>query len=507
MTVELLPGAVPPPDATDAHRTDDPVVAGHRTVLLQDLGLTDVIDAMAAGDDIVAEVVRTELLAGCTDPEVLVARQQAVTDAIARPQVVRSLYALASEAIAQERSVYAGLVGRPTSSLQRSLDVLDLVVDVLRRLGRLADGDGRAMTSVAFTRSMTDLRERFDDDLLTSMTDLLEGLRMSDGIVVGVTSGITGRGVRHELRAPPRRSSGLRRLLPSGRSTAAIRLDDRDDSAANAVAELREQAVAEVAAVLETATADLLALLDDLRRQAAFYLGAITLDARLAALGVPRCSPEVGDGDAVAQLRAVGLADAGLALRAGTDVVGNDVDADGRPLVLVTGANQGGKSTFLRSLGLAQVMFQAGLFVAADAFRSTIAGAVFTHVERDEDRELRSGRLDAELEELSAIVDRLRPGDLLLCNESFGSTNEREGSLLAEEVVRALVDAGVRVVFVTHLHELARSLYRERAPTTRFLRAERRDDGQRTFRLREGAPLPTSYGLDLYDRVFGSDGP
>lgn len=507
MIVDLLPAAVAPSAASDADDSGDHVGAGQRTARLHDLGLTDVIAAMAAGDELVAEVARDELLTGCTDPTTITARQQAVADALAHPQVVRSLYALATEAIVHERSVYAGLVGRPTSSLQRSLDVLDLLLDVLRRLRQLADGDGSAMTSAAFAGLMASLRDLLDDEVLAAIADHLDGLRMDDGVVVGVRLGATGRGARHELREPPRRSSGLRRLLPSGRSTAAIRIDDRDDAAANAVAELREQAVTEVAAVLETATADLLALFQDLRRHTAFYLGALTLDDRLGAIGVPRCTPEVGTAEHGPQLSAAGLVDVGLALRTGSGVVGNDVDADDHPLVLVTGANQGGKSTFLRSVGLAQVMLQAGLFVAADAFRSTLVGEVFTHVERDEDRELRSGRLDAELEELSAIVDRLRPGDLLLCNESFGSTNEREGSLLAEQVVCALIDAGVRVVFVTHLHELARSLHRDHAATTRFLRAERRDDGRRTFRLLEGAPLPTSYGLDLYDEVFEADGP
>jgi DNA mismatch repair ATPase MutS len=49
-------------------------------------------------------------------------------------------------------------------------------------------------------------------------------------------------------------------------------------------------------------------------------------------------------------------------------VVGNTVDLDGKSLVIVTGANQGGKSTFLRSVGLAQLMMQAGMYVGAESF-------------------------------------------------------------------------------------------------------------------------------------------
>jgi DNA mismatch repair ATPase MutS len=54
------------------------------------------------------------------------------------------------------------------------------------------------------------------------------------------------------------------------------------------------------------------------------------------------------------------------------EVVGNDIDADGDSLIIVTGANQGGKSTFLRSVGLAQVMTQCGMFVPASALSLNI---------------------------------------------------------------------------------------------------------------------------------------
>jgi len=64
-------------------------------------------------------------------------------------------------------------------------------------------------------------------------------------------------------------------------------------------------------------------------------------------------------------LSALGLYDPALALVAGGGVVANDLAAAGKELVVITGANQGGKSTFLRSIGLAQLLMQAGMFVPA----------------------------------------------------------------------------------------------------------------------------------------------
>jgi DNA mismatch repair ATPase MutS len=200
---------------------------------------------------------------------------------------------------------------------------------------------------------------------------------------------------------------------------------------------------------------------------------------------------------------AAGLYDPCLALTVSTPVIGNDVSAGGASLTVITGANQGGKSTFLRSVGLAQLMMQSGMFAAAAALRASVCPAVFTHYKREEDATMTSGKLDEELARMSDITAHITPGSLLLCNESFASTNEREGSEIARQIIRAMRGAGIRVFFVTHLYDLARGLYAEPGPAALFLRPERQLDGRRTFRLVLGEPLPTSHGQDVYADVFG----
>lgn len=117
---------------------------------------------------------------------------------------------------------------------------------------------------------------------------------------------------------------------------------------------------------------------------------------------------------------------------------------------------------------------------------------------------MKSGKLDEELSRMSDIADQIGPTCILLCNESFASTNEREGSEIARQVVRALVGAGIRVFHVTHLFDLAHGFYVQGLDAALFLRAERRPDGRRTFRVVEGGPLPTSYGEDSYPCIFGT---
>ena len=169
--------------------------------------------------------------------------------------------------------------------------------------------------------------------------------------------------------------------------------------------------------------------------------------------------------------------------------MGNDVNADNKDLVIITGANQGGKSTFLRSVGVSQLMMQCGMFVPAESFCSNICEGLFTHYKREEDATMKSGKFDEELSRMSDIADNLTPNSMLLFNESFAATNEREGSEIARQIVCALLEERIKVFFVTHLYEFAHDLYDKDMENAIFLRAERQSDGGRTFKLIEGRTI------------------
>ncbi len=60
----------------------------------------------------------------------------------------------------------------------------------------------------------------------------------------------------------------------------------------------------------------------------------------------------------------------------------------------------------------------------------------------------------------------------------------------------------IRIFYVTHLYDFASSFLEKRMKKVLFLRAERLDDGRRTFKIKEGEPKETSYGVDLYNRII-----
>lgn len=114
-----------------------------------------------------------------------------------------------------------------------------------------------------------------------------------------------------------------------------------------------------------------------------------------------------------------------------------------------------------------------------------------------------SGKLDEELARMDEIVDQLRPGALILFNEPFAATNEREGTEICRQVALALIESDIEVFFVTHLYAFVDAMRAAGRADAAFYRAERCADGTRTFRIVPGAPKPTVFGRDLYERVFG----
>jgi hypothetical protein len=471
--------------------------------LIQDLELGTLLDAMARGDEYLRAVAEKALLAGLTDPDAIRYRQRVLADCLQQPAIVRQLYELAVEAIESKQTARGfWLRDSPDGLLHKSLTMLELLADVLKRLRTVAGEHGAAFRSDGFTRLFATLERELDDDYYLRAVDAhLRELRFRRGALISADLGRGNRGTHYVLRKPHERSF-LERITPGGPASYSFTIPARDEYGHTALAELRGRGINLAANALAQSTDHILSFFGMLRAELGFYVGCLNLHEQLVEKGEPTCFPEPVDAGADA-FSARGLYDACLGFHLGTRVVGNEVEADGKRLVMITGANQGGKSTFLRSVGLAQLMMQAGMFVPAESFRASVGSGVFTHFKREEDASMTRGKLDEELSRMSEIAEAIRPGGVVLCNESFASTNEREGSEIARQVVRAMVEADVRVFFVTHLFDLAHSVYREQLESTLFLRAERQPDGRRTFRVLPGEPLPTSYGEDSYQRIFG----
>jgi DNA mismatch repair ATPase MutS len=479
----------------------------NRAALVQDLELETLFDAMAGGDGFLFEAARSAVLLGAEDGvETIRYRQEILKDCLRNRETVRAIYALALEAVARERKHYFGVFGNsPGTTLHRAVEILQMFVEMLKRLRGIGRAEAAKFSSQGFVRFFAMLERELGDDYFAAIEGQLKELKFRQGVLMSAELGKGGVGQNYVLREPRERDRDwLAWLLAPKVRSYTLQIHPRDQAGGRALMELRDRGINLVANALAQSADHILSFFRMLQTELAFYIGGVNLQEKLAEIDAPTAFP-VPAAPGERRFSATELYDVCLALTVNRRVVGNDVNADHKDLVVITGANQGGKSTFLRSAGLAQLMMQCGLFVAAEAFSSTVCDGLFTHYKREEDEAMRSGKFDEELGRMSEIVDHLTPRSMVLCNESFAATNVREGSEIGTQIVTALLESGIRVFFVTHLYEFAHGFHQKNTGDVLFLRADRREDGVRTFKLKEAEPLDTSFGEDLYKRIFLAD--
>ncbi len=174
----------------------------------------------------------------------------------------------------------------------------------------------------------------------------------------------------------------------------------------------------------------------------------------------------------------------------------SDGAGDGARLMLLTGPNMAGKSTYLRQIALIVLMAQIGSFVPAEAARIGLVDRIFARVGAQDDLARGLSTFMLEMVETAYILRHATPRSLIILDEVGRGTSTRDGLAIARAVLEHLHDtSAARALFATHYHELAAtagSLARLRV--CRMAVAER--DGEVTFlyRVAPGA-AEESYGV------------
>ena len=492
-------------DYRDAQRERELQLPAHERALIQDLELDVLFREMAGEDRFLFEVARKAILSGIqNDSDSIRYRQQALKDCLSNADIVRRLYDITVDATTGTRklqwdsSTYQYL----TSLLLYAISLLEALSEKLKKLRAITEESSERFESEAFRRLFAMLRKELSDAYLAKIEGHLSDLRFRRGVLLSAELDEHNEAVNFTLRQRTKdEPKWLDRLLGKGPPTYTFYIAERDQAGGKILTEMRRSGIGRVAVALAQSGEHVLRFFNMLRTELGFYLCCLNLYNCLVGEGSAICFPVPAEAGKRAH-RFRGLYDVCLALLMKRKIVGNTSDATGKSLVLITGANQGGKSTFLRGVGVAQLMMQAGMFVGAEEFEAELCPALFTHYKREEDASMRSGKFDEELARMSDIADRLVPNSMVLFNESFAATNEREGSEIARQIVSALLEKGVRVFYVTHLFTFARVFWEDGKDQALFLRAERNPEGVRTYKMVEGEPLETSYGEDLYRQVF-----
>ena len=259
---------------------------------------------------------------------------------------------------------------------------------------------------------------------------------------------------------PYKKEGGLLGGLFS-KDKSEIYINKIPDGITNDLENAKKEAILHVKSIVQAMSAGVSRFFGDLRTEVSFYMGIVKIIEKTTELGMPVCFPKVSEDKRIMQ--ATGLYDMSMVFALNKpkermkedDVIFNDLTMNEGDMLIITGLNQGGKTTFLRAAGIAQVLMQAGAPVPATSFESSISDMIYTHFPEEEDKDMKYGKLAEELARLREAFEVITGDTLVLLNDSFATTTTGEGSVIAVDVTKAMAALGCRVIFVSHLFEYA----------------------------------------------------
>jgi DNA mismatch repair protein MutS len=460
---------------------------------MADLHLDSIIRALSV-EGRYERHIRAILLAPNADARVIAYRQEIIEDLLHSPHLVTRLQEALAIIVTLERYMnepqwQESELRRVAWRLSELENYIDCVIHLNAMLGE-AGGDLRS-EGLCRLREMVNaiVKEESFRALQAELPDLLTQIRSVKSVTIGVNLDEQLRPMEATLlsintnrfkgislsflnlfmnkKARKAENEGIASLHSAGQADGFIaRLQESDTPLMNPLfkdlADVLDQTSRPIALTLKRYVHISGRLLVALEKEIAFYLGAARLINRMRAAGLPMCRAEIVPIDErICTMHDLYNLNLALHLSANrsnlsAEMVTNEVNfGDAGRIFILTGPNRGGKTTYTQAVGLAQILMQAGMYVPATQARMSPVDGIFTHFAAEEKPDEEAGRLGEESKRLSEIFAQATRHSLILMNESLASTSAGESLYLARDIVRVMRMLGARVIFATHLHELA----------------------------------------------------
>lgn len=188
----------------------------------------------------------------------------------------------------------------------------------------------------------------------------------------------------------------------------------------------------------------------------------------------------------------------------GHEVVPNNIEYDSENnIFVITGPNNGGKTTYVKTVGLIQLMAQKGLFVPARYAEVSFVDGIYTHFVAPDDITKGEGRYRNELRRMKDLFKRATPYSLVILDEPCGGTSYEEGQRQSLVLLDGFHKLGSATYFTTHMHPITTEVNNGRYPAAQNLQVECQDGGEKiecTYRVIAGSS-GKSYGEEIASEI------
>lgn len=239
------------------------------------------------------------------------------------------------------------------------------------------------------------------------------------------------------------------------------------------------------------------AALINLKLELDFLLTNVNLLKKFSDMGIIISIPEILDKEDT-RLKINNSTNLNLILKQKITPVPNKVDLNNfNSFALITGPNSGGKTVYLQSLGLNQILAQSGLYILGNEAEISIVDNIYSHYQVDENPGEDQGRFGMELKRLAKILPNITKYSLLLFNETFSSTSVSDAIDVADEILQYISELGARGAYTTHIKPLTNKVYKKSV----FCLSAEICGGKKTHKIIKGTSSFSSFGKELANKM------
>jgi DNA mismatch repair protein MutS len=483
------------PDIVDPYRIG--VSTWCEKSFVQDLSIQTLLESVPFHSDETRKLAMDVLAWGGTDMKTVEYRQDVLQDLVSSEGLLESVERAVSRLHEMGYWLWYFL-GEP--SLSRGIHLLKEYRDFINNPPDLSQANSKALKEV---RSyIADIKASEEFKGLCGFMDTVGGL---GGVVFRVTmdwDGTPATITAMELvRKDPQDKSGIlgffERLLGRRKFEEHLKTSSRPNEVGKVIQGLIDRQFVPIVKAYIEQIREIILLLEPL----AFYAGLATYFISLKKQGCDICRPKV----LPVEERRMAVKNARNPLLAakqhdGQRVVPNGIShsAD-QNMFVITGPNNGGKTTHVRTVGLVQLMAQKGLFVTAESAEVSFVDGIYTHFVTPDDVTKGEGRYRNELLRVKEILETATPYSLVILDEPCGGTSYEEGCRQSMVVLDGIHKLGPATYYTTHMHPVAEAVDQGRYPAARNLSVECRYDGKKikyTYKVNAGA-ANRSYGEEI----------